>query len=701
MGEDDELVQAFLEESRENLDQLDLDLVALETDPTDGDLLARVFRAVHTIKGTCGFLGFTRLEALAHAGEDLLGALRNGTVILDPHITTTLLRLVDDLREMLDQIEATGAEGDLDSAATIAALAEHLASDEGASTEPGAGAEQHGATTIAAETTVRVHVAVLDQLMDLVGELVQARNEIGEIARRDDDGPLTLPYRQLRVAMGDLQERVMRARLQPVGAVTGKFRRVVRDLALDLGKQVRLRLEGEDVGVDRAVNEALADPLVHLVRNAIDHGIETPEERRALGKAAEGQIRISAFHEGGRVQIEISDDGRGIDPGTLVERAVTNGMLTPEEATLLSGQEALELIFRPGLSTKGEVTNLSGRGVGMDVVRASLERVGGSIEVFSDPGRGSRFRLSVPLTLAIMPSVITWSGGQRYAIPQVEVEEVVHLDERDLERSVDDVAGARMYRLRGRLLPLVDLASQFGLAPDQPCRSLTLVVIDAAQKRFGLVVDGVGDMTDVVVKPLTAATRSIDVFAGVTVLGDGCPALILDSAGLATRAGIIGGAGASAPGAPEATLTDRDPFGLLVFSSPDGGRFAVRMSDVSRLEQFPREAVERTGTIDVVQYGDAVLPLVRVLDAFGNIGSPAAVLPNEASEMLQTVVCRSQHGAVGLVVHGIEDIVTEPPAPAQASDRRGVAATFVVDNRVTELLDLEVLLADVRLVPSA
>jgi two-component system chemotaxis sensor kinase CheA len=480
----------------------------------------------------------------------------------------------------------------------------------------------------------------------------------------------------------------MRARLQPVGTVTGKFRRVVRDLATAMGKQITIDIEGEDIGVDKAVNEALRDPLLHLVRNAADHGIESPAERLAAGKPAMGTLTLRAFHEGGRVRIELTDDGRGVDPGRLVEKAIASGALSVEEAAELSADEALNLMFLPGLSTKDDVTNISGRGVGMDVVRSALELVGGSIDVSSEPGRGSVFRLNVPLTLAIMPVLIASIGSERYAVPQVDVQEVLRIAAEDMADTVHDVDGARIYRLRDRLVPLVDLAAQFDLDRPIGAESLVVVVVETNRRRFGIVVDAIGDTTDVVVKPLTRAIRSIRMFAGITILGDGEPALILDVAGLASSAGIT-------------TTRDHDDAErrvepedatsmLLVASGADDSRVAIGMAAVRRLEQIASDAVERWGPFEVVQYRDGILPLVRVADMLPN-GTPTA-----PADVLHIVVCEASIGMVGLVVGRIEDVVARPAAAAggKPPDRRGVIETLVVNGRVTELLDVEMLIAD-------
>jgi len=711
VNEDEEVVQAFLEESREQLDLLDRHLVELESQAGDEELLSQVYRAIHTIKGTCGFLGFHRLEALTHAGEDLLQALQSGGLVLDADVTTSLLGMVDAVRGTLDRIEATGEEGEQSNAAIIAALATHAGSAGAERPAAPAGAQRPASTSDpplesgsppaiaepelaslggAHESSVRVDVALLDKLMDLVGELVLARSQIGEVAGDGDEGPLVAPYRQLRRVTTELQESVMRARLQPVGIVTGKFPRIARDLASSMDKRIRVELEGEEVGVDKAVNEALRDVLLHLVRNTVDHGIESPGERVAAGKDPEGRLLIHAAHEGGRVLIKLSDDGAGIDPQRLVDRATREGILTGEEAAALDVHRALELMFLPGLSTKEEVTTVSGRGVGMDAVRANLDLVGGSIEVSSELGHGTTFRIHVPLTLAIVPIVTVWSADSRYAVPQVHVQEVVHLEPDEVTAMIDEVDGARLHRLRGRLLTLIELADQMGVSPSStPDQGMTIVVVAIDGKRFGIVVDAVGDTTEAVAKPLTRATRTIPIFSGVTILSDGRPTLIVDLDGLADAAGLV----TARDDPQEAEVPVQvDTSSLLLATGAGGRRLAVPLSTVARLEHFPRDRVQRSGDLDVVQYGESVLPLIEVAEMLPDERTQD-VRSTEGDEQVQTIVCHSSTGQVGLVVQRIEDVVPEPPVPSQPSNRRGVAGRVMVDDLITELLDVEALVA--------
>ncbi len=712
MTEDDEIVQAFLEESRENLDRLDRSLVDLEASPGDPDLLASVFRTVHTIKGTCGFLGFVRLEVLAHAGENLLGALRDGDLAIDASITTSLLRLIDTVRTVLDQIQSTGTEGDDEHAEVIADLSGHMVPgplgeievDASKATPPSkvkgpdvqarvSGESVVNLPAAVMETSVRIDVTVLDDLLNLVGELVLASSQVAELARERPDGPLATSCRQLRLVTNELQGCVMEARLQPVGLVTGKFRRIARDLATSLGKQVAVDLEGEDVGVDKAVNEALKDPLLHLVRNAIDHGLEPPSEREACGKTAQGRLSIRATQENGRVYIEVSDDGRGIDAAQLVQKAVSTGLLTKDEASELTGPDALRLIFRPGLSTKEEVSNISGRGVGMDAVRIGLESAGGSIDVSSDPGHGTLFTVTIPLTLSIMPALIVWSGGQPYAIPQVDIQEVVHIAPEEVATSIDDIGGTRIHNLRGQLLPLVDLARELAIVPAVDDGSLEFVVVETGGRRFGIVVDSVGDAISAVVKPLTPSTRSIPVFGGVTILGDGGLSLILDTGGLATAAGIESGHPETMSVVP--STPHSDSTSVLLVTGTRGTHFAVRLGLVDRLEHFERESIERAGALDVVQYRGGILPLIPLAELLPErdeselVTSEANIAPT-----IQAVICDSAAGLVALTVDSIEEIVPEPTAVAQPPRRWGVSASLIIDERVVELLDIDALVAE-------
>lgn len=708
MSGDDELVRVFLEESRENLAQLDLDLVELESVPNDAELLARVFRTMHTIKGTCGFLGYERLEALAHAGEDLLAAVRSGALPLSAEVTSSLLGLVDEVRAVLDVVEATGQEADDDHAQVIADLRAHLGSPVTPNAEPpthdareptstGSVAPERdaGPAPVAAQpalghedVSVRVDVTVLDTLQDLIGELTLARIRIGDSVTETES--FAQPFHDLTLVTRELRDTVMLARLQPVGTVISTFRRVVRDLARGQDKQVRVDVSGEDVGVDKAINEVLRDPLMHLVRNAVDHGIESPGDRVLAGKPSEARLRIEASLTGGRVQIDVADDGRGIDTDRLVERACATGHLTSEEAAALDEEERLALVFLPGLSTNEETTTLSGRGVGMDAVKSGIERVGGSVDVTSHVGAGSLVRINVPLTLAIIHAVIVRCGDGRFAIPEVDIEAIARVEPDDMVHRIDDVEGVRFLRRRGHLLPLVDLAATLGVQAAPRMEGLEIVIIRSLDRAYGLIVDHVADNVEVVVKPLPPAIRGTSSFAGVTMLASGRPALILDVAALAHHVA------ATRPPtglAEEQESAPSDGAQLIVVTSESGERWALPLEGVNRLEQFRADQVEHSGSVEVIQHRGAVMPLLRVGRYLDELPTSEPVRDGGSGDALDVVVCATSIGLVGFVVAAIEEILPRPVVEPEHVGRVGVVGRMVVDERVTDLLDIEALLA--------
>jgi two-component system chemotaxis sensor kinase CheA len=650
----DDLIQEFLVESNENLDRVDTELVKLEADPSSTELLAS-FRGVHSIKGACGFLGFNKLQALAHAGENLLSRLRDGVLVLSPEISSALLATVDGVRQMLASISSTGQDGEETFSEVIETLQRLHSSTPAASQEttpsstaapqppratngpastkpadvsvscasprpstvPVASAAPAVPPPVAAEpatppaargkknkflpqpgrlggalierkkiqlddlthaleaqqagdarpigeilvsagvvtaaevtealhaveearnqnnqdSTIRVHVTLLDRLMNLVGELVLARNQIVQHASQQDDTTFLATIQQLNLVTSELREGVMKTRMQPISRLFDKVPRVVRDVSVACGKQVRIETEGKNTELDRTLLEAINDPLTHLVRNAIDHGIEPPEGRVERGKPAEGLLTLRALHEGGQVTIEIADDGAGIDAERIRKNAVERGAITAEQAARMSASESLNLIFLPGVSTAERVTNVSGRGVGMDVVRTNIERVGGSVEIQTRLGEGTTFKVRVPLTLAIMPAVIIRSAGKCFAIPQVNLVELVRLESR--QAGIEMVHGTSVYRLRGRLLPLVHLNRELRLDPEDndgvaPTGPVNIAVLQVDNRRFGLVVDEVHDAEEIVVKPLSKHLKGIRAYAGATIMGDGKLALILDVPG--------------------------------------------------------------------------------------------------------------------------------------------------------------------------
>jgi len=730
VDDDAEIIAEFLVESHENLDQLDRDLVELEKQPGSRDLLSSIFRTIHTIKGTSGFLAFNRLEQLTHVGENLLSRLRDGEMAMTPPVTEALLSMVDTVRALLGAVEATGSDaaGDADVDGVVAALravldgeaepvvepvaepvAESTAMVESvgpAADAPGVEAVQPTAETPIAETpteepaaetaaddetarrgvvesSVRVDVDLLDSLVQLVGELVLTRNQVLQRTEDQDDIELVRAVQRLDLVASELQEGIMKTRMQPIGQVWSKMPRVVRDLAVQLGREVDLRMEGHETELDRSLLEALKGPLTHLVRNALDHGIERPEARTAAGKPAQGRLQLRAFHESGQVVIEISDDGAGIDPDKIAAAAVQRGVITRDQAARMETREIVNLIFRPGFSTAAEVTNVSGRGVGMDVVRTNIERIGGTVDMHSQVGQGTTCRVRIPLTLAIIPALVVGENGETYAIPQANLVELVRLEGEELDRSVEHLAGAPVLRLRGHLLPLVSLAEVLGRRRPDP-DALTVVVVQNDGQRFGLCVEEVHDTQEIVVKPIGRQLKSLPTYAGATIMGDGRVALILDVPGIAHAHGV---AQITEGSAESSTSESTDSTALLVLEVSNGRRAALPLREVSRLEEFDVARIERSGDAEAVQYRDGILPLVRLTSA---IGLAETVRDDD---QVSVVVHEAENRRVGIVIDRVLDVVDAAIVPSDVGRRAGVLGSAVIQDRVTDLVDLDAVVA--------
>ncbi len=702
MGSSDDLVREFLVESYENLDRLDRALVDLEKDPHDSENLADIFRTIHTIKGTCGFLGFTKLESISHIGENLLSRLRDAEITLDAAITTGLLAMVDAIRHILASIEQQGVEDDVDYAPLIADLTRLNASDRTAPVESPAESPLRVVEAVEpveieaserrpgiSETSLRVDVGLLDKLMNLVGELVLARNQILQFTAIQSDSSFVGATQRLNLVTSELQEGVMKTRMQPIGNIWSKFPRVVRDLATACHKDVRIEMVGKETDLDKTIIEAIKDPLTHIVRNAVDHGIEAPAIRTARGKAREGVIHLRAFHEGGQINIEISDDGAGIDPERVRRKAIERALVTSEQAARLADHEVVKLIFMPGFSTAETITNVSGRGVGMDVVKTNIERIGGTVDIESKLGEGTTLRIKIPLTLAIIPALMVTSGGERFAIPQVNLLELVRLEGDEALAGIERIQGATFHRLRGNLLPLVYLDKQLQLPSSQTADVVNIVVLKADDRHFGLVVDGVNDTEEIVVKPLSKQFKSVNVFAGATIMGDGQVALILDVLGVAQRAGVVSHLKTATISQADASQTQRDAqnvLTLLLFRVGDRDRMAIPLDLVARLEEFPASQIERSGDLEVVQYRGEILPLVSVADFFETPAAPA-------DQPRQVIVFSEGGRSIGLIVRQILDIVSESLTVSRAATRPGVLGSAVVQQRVTDLLDVHAVIA--------
>ncbi len=722
---DEAIVNEFLVESHENLDQLDRDFVQLEEDPQNREMLARIFRTIHTIKGTSGFLGLGKLEKVTHVGESLLSRLRDGALLLDPEITTVLLRMVDAVRQILSSIESDKNEGGGDYTSLIADLTrlQDPAARAAATAVPVAAAPAtapavtpdaspavapppspvstpapqpvHAAATETAEarnaghgvsdSSIRVDVGLLDKLMNLVGELVLARNQVLQFTTAQQSSAFTATSQRLNLITSELQESVMKTRMQPIGNVWSKFPRVVRDLSVMCGKKVRIEMEGQETEIDKTILEAIKDPLTHVVRNSVDHGIESPETRTAAGKPAEGRLFMRAFHEGGQVNIEIVDDGAGIDPEKIRAKALARGLISAEQASRLGDREIVNLVFAPGFSTAEKVTNVSGRGVGMDVVRTNIEKIGGTVDIHSKHGEGTTIRIKIPLTLAIIPALVVTAAGDRYAIPQVSLVELLRLDGEQAKRGIERIHGAPVYRLRGNLLPLVDLARELEIPTETQgeADAINIVVLSAEDRTFGLIVESINDTEEIVVRPLGNQLKGLDCFAGATIMGDGSVALILDVLGIAHRSRVITAArDRSLAEAQVASSETGDAAQAMLLLGVGGeGRIAVPLSLVARLEEFPAAAIEHTGRQAVVQYRGEILPLIDLAEQLSRgVAAP--------SDPVQVVVYTEDGHSVGLVVDRILDIVEERVQGRRAANRSGLLGSGVIQGRVTDLLDI-------------
>ncbi|OLF81617.1 ATPase [Maricaulis sp. W15] len=801
----DDLISEFLTETGESLDVIDSELVRFENNPEDRAILDNIFRLLHTIKGTCGFLGLPRLEAVAHAGETLLGKFRDGELSVSPPMVTLVLQAIDQIKVVLESLENSGVEPAGDDAELIgrledaamgrlpeqaaeevqqepenwdadlgrelrpgevsladleaafnsaapevdvpavptaevapaeaapveAAPVEHLGvgdfdPDLGRELRPGEvsaaeleaafasaepevsvaptaeliskdmsreealqtamaelkGSDEHvmGEGGVKVMATVRVGVDVLEALMTTVSELVLTRNQLMQTVRGLEDDDLKGPLQRLSAVTGELQDGVMKTRMQPIGDAWRKLPRIIRDVSTDLGKKIELVMDGNDTELDRQVLELIKDPLTHMVRNSADHGLEMPADRVKAGKSEKGTIKLSAYHEGGHIIIAISDDGMGLNTKRIGEKALEKGLTTHEELERMTDQQIHRFIFAPGFSTAEKVTNLSGRGVGMDVVRTNIEQIGGVIDVTSTAGKGSNFSIKIPLTLAIVSALIIGCDEQRFAIPQLAVRELVRVGAGS-DHTVENLNGARVMRLRDRLMPLVDLHDVLGVGEAYNGASDEtgfVVVLDAGGRNVGLVVDNVLDTEEIVVKPLSDSLRGVHAYSGATILGDGSVIMILDPNGLAgeivTAMDDEAAIDTGALKAAEMANTQR----LLLVRAGGSEPKAVPLALVTRLEEFEPQAIESTNGRLVVQYRGRLMPIVP-------IGSEIRTIEGQRQPVL---VFAENHTSIGLAVDEIVDVVEERVDLQMSSDKPGVIGSAIIKGKATDVVDI-------------
>jgi two-component system chemotaxis sensor kinase CheA len=790
----DDLLREFITETNESLDVVDVELVKFEQEPNNATILDNIFRLVHTIKGTCGFLGLPRLEGIAHAAETLMGKFRDGAPVTQEAVSL-ILTSIDQIKDILGELEAAeGEEPEGDDSELIGQLEEMSAKADAAMAGGGGEAEapaaeaaeepaeeaeeanvevpdqtlerplrpgevsldelerafreteievevaegetaeadaeeaveeiEEPAPALAAEApkaaekapekaakapakkpagdgekkssgggvsnqSIRVAVDTLEHLMTMVSELVLTRNQLLEIVRRHEDSEFKVPLQRLSNVTAELQEGVMATRMQPIGNAWQKLPRIVRDLSQELEKPIELEMIGADTELDRQVLEMIKDPLTHMVRNSADHGLERPEERRAAGKLEKGTITLAAYHEGGHIIIEVRDDGKGIDVDRVKAKVIERGLATEAEVEKMTDSQIHKFIFAAGFSTAAKVTSVSGRGVGMDVVRNNIELIGGTVDLRSTPGKGSSFIIKIPLTLAIVSTLIVEAGGDRFAIPQLSVVELVRV-QTNSEHRIERIKDTPVLRLRNKLLPLVHLSQLLGIYEGEDAEKAIdadngfIVVMQVGSQTFGVVVDGVFHTEEIVVKPMSTMLRNLDMFSGNTILGDGSVIMIIDPNGIA---GAMASHASSAVAENQEdeqedlaskAITGQSTISLLLFRAGAPEPKAVPLSLVTRLEEFEVSKIERSNGRDLVQYRGALMPLVYV-----NEGD------SHKTEGTQPMLVFSDAGrSMGLVVDEIVDIVEERMNIEVGSERPGILGSAVIKEKATEIIDL-------------
>ncbi|WP_315799599.1 hybrid sensor histidine kinase/response regulator [Bradyrhizobium sp. SZCCHNR1002] len=770
----DDLLREFLTETSESLDTVDNQLVRFEQEPNNAKILDNIFRLVHTIKGTCGFLGLPRLEALAHAAETLMGKFRDGMPVTGEAVTL-ILTTIDRIKDLLGQLEANEAEPegeDRDLISELEAMVERgmaaMAAGEAAppvapaapaappapavtqgslidqtlerplrpgevsldelerafretaietppahetAPAPKASAPQAAApkpepakaeakaeapkkaarakanadgevheNDKVANQSIRVNVDTLEHLMTMVSELVLTRNQLLEIARRNEDTEFKVPLQRLSNVTAELQEGVMKTRMQPIGNAWQKLPRIVRDLATELGKQIELEMHGADTELDRQVLDLIKDPLTHMVRNSADHGLETPAERAAANKPDQGTIRLSAYHEGGHIIICIADNGRGLNTERIKAKALANGLVTEAELEKMTEAQIHKFIFEPGFSTAAAITSVSGRGVGMDVVRTNIDQIGGTIDIKSVAGEGSSVTIKIPLTLAIVSALIVEAGGDRFAIPQLAVVELVRA-RANSEHRIERIKDTAVLRLRNKLLPLMHLKKLLKIddgSSSDPENGF-IVVTQVGNQTFGIVVDCVFHTEEIVVKPMSTKLRHIDMFSGNTILGDGAVIMIIDPNGIAKALGAAGSASQAVADehAAHHAVGGEQLTSLLVFRAGTAQPKAVPLALVTRLEEIAADKIEISNGRYMVQYRDQLMPLVQM--------EGVSVQTTGSQPIL---VFADETRAMGLVVDEIIDIVEERLNIQVSGARDGILGSAVIKGQATEVIDV-------------
>jgi two-component system chemotaxis sensor kinase CheA len=687
----DDLINEFLVETNENIGELDNDLILLEQDPGNVDLLSKIFRIMHTIKGTCGFLDLPRLGSVAHKAEDLLGLFREGTKIPTTENISLILESLDQIKWIIGELEQNGKEPEGSDDALIKKLeaachgneADSSVNDIAVETKveisPGdTSSTQTGTgTSNTATQSLRVSVDVLEDLMTMVSELVLTRNQLLQVSRSQEDSGLSTALQRLNHIVSDLQEGVMKTRMQPVGNAWSKLPRIIRDIANDLGKKIELEMYGQETELDRQVLDLIKDPLTHMVRNSADHGIERPEDRLAAGKPETGKIKLNSYHEGGHIIIEITDDGRGLPMTKIRQKIIDNKLASETELAGMSEQQIQQYIFHAGFSTAEQVTSVSGRGVGMDVVRSNIEKIGGSVELLSVEGKGTNFMIKIPLTLAIVSSLIVGLGEESFAIPQLDVSELVMISPGGANR-IETINNAPVMRLRERLLPLLCLRTLLGFEPLDEGKPRYIAVIHVGSCSFGVIVDQVFDTEEIVVKPLTSLMNEQNVFSGNTILGDGRVIMILDSSGLMKTANMAQTSSLLNKETEQAEATKeqagKEITQLLLFHAQNNNLKAIPLEHALRLEEIDIADLEYAAGQNVVQYNGRLMPVYF----YGG--------RREGTGKKPVIVFSQDGGLSGLLVDQILDIVSYEGTVTLSQKKIG--KSVIIADKATDIINM-------------
>ena len=712
MENHDEILAEFILEAREIIDRLDVDFVRLEENPSDQALVGNIFRGLHTLKGSSGFFSLKRLEKLSHAGETLLGKIRAGQLVLDFEKSTRLLEMNDILRQIIEGIEANHVEPVGDDEALIAVLL-------GLSQFEKTGAKEEDLTfakeapkealtqepikeipelpELTASTTpgqevvvpVKVNPDVLDKLMNIASEMVLARNRLLPFSQQSSDKLFTNAVRSIDLLTLELQERMMKMRMQPILHIWDKFPRLVRDVSAECGKKVRLLQEGAETELDRILLDSIKDPLIHLIRNSIDHSIELPEVRLAKGKTELAYLVLRAAHQNGTVIVEVIDDGAGVDYERVRQRAVSRGLVSVEKAQTLNHKELIDLIFLPGFSTRDTITNLSGRGVGMDVVKNNIENIGGSIEITSEPNEGTHVKLKIPLTLAILPTLFVRCAGEIFLIPQNRILELVRFAPNQPNNGIEDFYGTPTFRLRDKLIPLLYLNEQLNLAATVlgPRQKLFIAVLNFNGTLFGLVVEEVLNIQDIVIKPLGELLRDMSHFAGATIMGNGEVALILDIDGIARKSGLVERLQVNPIRQEERYVpVVEEMISILLFEIPGLHKMALPLDAIDHIIKLDSEQIQQSGNREVVYFNEQLMDLVR-LEGYVSGASKEVQAPSTRAPVL---TFRNRDRLYGLVVKQVTDIIEVPAKLHELSTpQKGLNGCIIHNDQVINVLDLE------------